>query len=189
MIMETNRVFLAIEVPQEAKANVTKLNEDMTALGLDAKWVKPDNFHVNLRFFGDKTVEEIDNIKDIVNSFVKKQEPFEIKLRGLGVFPNQEHIRVSWIGVFSDKLFSLQNELEDIFEEKGLNRSDKKYSPHLTLGRIKSPKNIELLIQMINKNKDVEFGTFQVKTIFLFESKLTPEGPIYNKLAEFRLGD
>ncbi|MDO5815827.1 MAG: 2'-5' RNA ligase family protein, partial [Methanobrevibacter sp.] len=64
---------------------------------------------------------------------------------------------------------------------------DKKFSTHLTIGRMKSAKNKEKVKSIIEEFGEVEFGEMEVSKISLKKSTLTPQGPIYEDLTIFEL--
>ena len=118
---------------------------------------------------------------------VSEFEPFSIKISGCGAFPNTNRIRVIWIGIEDDALIrKLHDRLDKEFVKLGLDK-DRKFSTHITIGRMKSPKNKDKVKATIEECKDVEIGEMTVDRIALKKSTLTPQGPIYEDLKVFEL--
>jgi len=113
--------------------------------------------------------------------------PFEISLKGAGFFPNQNYIKVIWIGIENtEQLGKIAYKIDDQTLKLGYDREKRKFSAHLTIARVKSAKNKDKLIQIIEKYKEVEFGKIIVDSIKLKQSELTPKGPIYTTLKDIK---
>jgi len=54
----------------------------------------------------------------------------------------------------------------------------------VTVGRVKSQKNKDVLQSFLNENKEKDFGEFEVKCIRLKKSVLTSKGPEYSTVKE-----
>ncbi|MCD6371858.1 MAG: RNA 2',3'-cyclic phosphodiesterase [Candidatus Aenigmarchaeota archaeon] len=185
----TKRVFLAIDIPNELKKSISEFQNSIKK-DFDAKWVEEANFHFNLKFFGNLTEDEILKIKSKTEEVVKDFKPFYIEIYGMGVFPNFSFPRVVWLGCKNNiELQHLSESLDDSFSSVGIKKEERRFVPHLTLGRLRSGKNKQLLKKIVEKNSNVSFGKFLVKEIILFESKLSPKGPVYKKLYQFALGE
>lgn len=177
--METKRLFIAVEVPQQLRRRIYEFALQLRQDGI--KLVEEENLHITLKFLGDipaqKIPEIIEKLKRISIS------PFGCALRGVGVFPNPNYVRVVWVGVEGERLAELAgavaNELRGIGKEE-----DRPFSSHLTIARAK--KKIDLR-DFLEKNGNKEFGDYRVDAFSLFESTLAKQGPVYNKLASFRL--
>src|SRR4030042_2227596 len=95
----TIRSFLAFELPPDIKSMVKDISEDVRRTGLDLKWVKVDNIHLTVVFMGNIRSEDVHAIGKEAGDVCFGFEPFEIALKGLGVFPNTRRPRVLWLGV------------------------------------------------------------------------------------------
>ena len=114
-------------------------------------------------------------------------DSFEIILKGTGVFPNQNYIKVMWIGLENaEKLGKIALKIDEQISDLGYDREKRRFSGHLTVARVKSAKNKDKLIQIIEKYKDIEFGRISVNSIKLKQSELTPKGPIYTTLKDIK---
>ena len=184
--MSKFRGFIAIDI--ESFPKLIQFENEIKNSGSILKLVEPENIHITLKFLGDTDKENIEKIEEIIKDAVKLTDPFEIKLNGCGVFPNQNYIKVMWIGIKNGDPIG---KIADIIDEKlsglGFEREKRKFSAHLTVARVKSAKNKDKLLQIIEKYRDTEFGSFKVDSIKLKESELTPKGPIYTTLIEVKI--
>ena len=85
-------------------------------------------------------------------------------------------------------LVSFQKQIETQLEEIGFQSEDRPFKPHLTLGRMRSSRGKEELVERMEKHRDEEFGDFQIERVVLFKSDLRPTGPIHTPLKEMKLG-
>ena len=147
------------------------------------RWVKAANLHLTLRFLGDipqKSVPGLaESLKDNLDSFGS----FDLVLSGMGGFPNLRKPRVIWIGIGdgTDRLIDLAEKVENGCIESGFGKGDKKFSSHMTVGRVKFPKGLEPLLDKIERT-EFESSKFKVSEIFVVKSDLSPSGPKYTKL-------
>ena len=155
--------------------------------------VKPYQFHFTLKFLGDVPAREIVTIKENLTDL--KKGPFKITLGGLGTFPKltgrKRPSYVLWIGVTKQgaEMRNLAGMVEEILGKFGFERERRPYNPHLTIGRGKrlNTKDISSAHQTIMDYQDIEIGEFNVTSIRLKKSTLTPKGPIYEILSEVKL--
>ena len=180
------RVFLAVDIPEEIKAKIRDIQKNFEKERFDIKFVEPENLHITLKFLGEVSEEEIEKVKRQVSSVVKDFSVFKIEMKEFGYFGNEKYIRTLWIGIGNkERLIELINKLN---KKLDYIRKDKhKPSPHLTIGRLKSGKNREYLLKIIEELKYVKIGEVYVKEIKLKQSILTPQGPVYRDIETFSL--
>ena len=184
--MSKFRGFIAIDI--RSFPLLLQFENEIRNLGADVKLVEPENIHITLKFLGDTDDEHIDRIGEIMNDAVKEIDPFEIQLKGAGVFPDQKYIRVMWIGMKNgEQIGEIVNKIDEQITKLGFKKEKRGFSAHLTIARVKSAKNKEKLLQVIEKYRDIEFGNFKVDSIKLKKSELTPKGPIYTTLKEIKI--
>ena len=180
------RGFIAIDI--NTPPNILKLLNDITKSNADVKLVEPQNIHITLKFLGDVQENNIDKIEQIIRDSIKKIEPFKIKLKGIGVFPNKNYIRVVWIGIMDTEILStISTNIDENLSQLGFKKEKRGFSAHLTIGRVKSAKNKMHLLKAIDNYSNFEFATLEVSSIKLKKSDLTPKGPIYTTLKEVKL--
>ncbi|MBD6956177.1 MAG: RNA 2',3'-cyclic phosphodiesterase [Thermoplasmata archaeon] len=140
------------------------------------KAVEVENMHITLKFIGEVDDREVEKIDSILSGIYFNG--FNIKLRGAGAFPDERRARVIWIGIISDDLLKLGREVS----EKLSMYNDEKFSPHLTIGRLKDITNIS---EDLKKYRERDFGEFYVDHFSLYKSTLTPNGPVYDEIKKY----
>lgn len=176
------RLFVAIDISNELR------KEFIPVLNLLSKYrgikpVEPENLHITLKFLGEVNEARAELVKERLRQI--KFEPFEIKFRGIGFFPSQNYMRVIWIGVEGDRIYSLAEEVENEMKKLGFRR-DKKFRAHLTVGRVKridSEARVRLAEEL--REFDRDYGEMVVDRFKLKKSTLTPRGPVYEDIEVF----
>jgi RNA 2',3'-cyclic 3'-phosphodiesterase len=181
--MEKIRTFIAVDVPQPIKMDLDKLIAELRNYAPDIRWVRAANLHLTLRFLGDITKDSISRLADEIRDNIKEFGPFQISLSGLGGFPNLKRARVIWVGggQGNDRLYELAPHVEKACINCGFGNTDKPFSSHLTIGRVKFPKGHEKLISAI-ESMTYETPVFEVTDVAIFKSDLLPAGPKYTRL-------
>ena len=187
--MENIRAFIAINLSLEIREFISSLRNYFQIEEFKVKWVEKDNLHLTLKFLNYISPEQVNlassSIKEITNQF----NPFLLKLSSeIGLFPTYQAPRIVWVGIKegTNKLIKLSDIIEKMLYKRGFPIENKKFSSHITIGRIKYIKDRNNLINIL-KNIDVKCISQEVKSIELMESKLTPSGPIYSILDTFPL--
>lgn len=183
------RTFVAIDLGEKIKKNLSHFIKKLDSYNPHVRWVKDQGMHLTLKFIGEISEKKASDIQTALMELSAKHESFALRLVGTGRFPpRSRHPRVLWVGIEeSDKLKSLQQEVEFQLEKLSISREKRKFSPHLTLGRVKSSQNIIPILNELSLNKDTEFGSMAVEKIALFKSTLKPTGAEYTVLANIPL--
>lgn len=186
--MTNIRAFIAVELPGGLKLETDKLLASLKPIGAGVRWVKAINLHLTLRFLGNIEQDKIPLLENKLKDNLAGFKPFTIQFSGLGCFPNLQRPRIVWSGVGGDleRLKGLASAVEAACRQSGFGKKDKRFSAHLTIGRIKYQKKIKPLIEYLKK---AEFKTdkFQVHEIVIFRSDLSPNGPNYTPLVKTKL--
>ncbi|MFZ5596837.1 MAG: RNA 2',3'-cyclic phosphodiesterase [Bacillota bacterium] len=189
--MKKLRLFWAVNLPGELKAKLAAVVDRLGGCGADAKWVERDNLHVTVKFLGDVDTGRVEEITGTVSRGLKYFPAFRLDLGGPGFFPGPASPRVFWVGLSggAGSLAEMAGIVDDVMGGLGFAREGRKFSPHLTLARIRSPRNIKELAGAVASLKDVfgEMGGFNVSSLDLMQSDLTRSGPVYSKLASVEL--
>lgn len=152
------------------------------------RWVKPENLHITLKFFGETAVEKIDIISSVFNNITAIYPPLIIQLNKTGIFGSRYKPRVIWFGIGqNEQLFSLANEILTELDKAGFLLDRQNFVPHLTIGRMRNIRNKIAFQEAIDSVHDVFIQEFKVRCITLFESKLRPTGVVYNVIEEYHL--
>ena len=184
---ETIRSFIAFDINSETiLKNITNIQNLLTKTGANLKLVKPENIHITVRFLGNITPNMVEKIFEEMKK--THFSPFNVKIHGIGAFPHLRYPRVLWAGITegADQLRNIFNQLEPRIRSLGFAPDTRGFSPHLTIARVKSGRNKAELIKCINENKNCRFGTVKAECLKLKKSNLTPKGPIYSTLKEYR---
>lgn len=183
------RSFLAVELPGELKRELGRILEELRQCGADVKWVRPEAIHLTLKFLGEINPEQVGETRLAVQEVARYHGPFKIEARGLGCFPRLEQPRVVWVGLEGEKwkLEALQRDVENALMKFGFPKEERPFKPHLTLGRVRSPKARLALVEKLKDRKEMQVGEFIVGSVILFKSELLPSGARYTKLWEEKL--
>ena len=184
------RAFLAIEPPEDILQAMSRLQEKLKReISGRISWTKPQGQHLTLKFFGDISTEDVNNICTALQTRIALGSSLNLKIEKLGVFPDARRPRVLWCGFAGDveKLSVLQKQMDSDFTGIGFLKEDRPFRAHLTLGRIKEPHGLTGVSEAMVKYHAFVTGEFTCKELVLFQSKLSPQGAVYTKLAEFPL--
>lgn len=186
------RVFIAIDIDDQIKEGLTELQKEIIDKADikkgDAKWVNPENIHLTLKFLGEIKDEQVVDICNITEEVASRHESFELDVESVGHFGGRS-ARVLWIGAGQDceNLLKLQGDLEHQLDLAGWPKEVRKFSAHLTLCRVRNPKAGIILAQMTEGYKDLKLGTMPADSVSVYQSQLTPKGPIYTRLGDYKL--
>ena len=156
--------------------------------GLDIKYVALNNFHITLAFLGETSNEQVQDLKIELGGIQKIGHPIELELRGLGAFKNIQNPQVLWIGVrVNPKLIELQEDIIEVIEKQNFRTERRRFSPHLTIGRIKQINSSNNLLHFIKTYGEKDFGQVRINNFVFYESTLTSHGSIYKPLEKFNI--
>ena len=168
--MSQIRAFLAIDVDEDLKAKMYRIIKEFKQIDANIKYVDLQNLHLTLKFFGDIDIEGIDLLSSKISKVVEGFDRFDLKIKGCGAFPNTNRIKVIWLGLENDEIVKeLHDELDKEFVRLGFDK-DKRFSSHLTIGRMKSAKGKTKVKSTIEEFDDVEIGSMSVNSIILKKS-------------------
>ena len=152
------------------------------------KWVNPDNLHLTLKFFGNIPKSKIPSINKVLSNIASKTQPFQLQLSGIGQFGSQYNPKILWMNIKNpEPVKSLGETILNELNKEGFLRDRQNFVPHFTLARIKKIKSKAFYHKVIDQVRDEELNPIIVKNFTLFESKLTPNGPIYRPIRGFPL--
>lgn len=184
------RSFIAIELPDAVKSSLSTTQEEMKKCGADIRWVRPEGIHLTLKFLGNIEEKDVVSIIEVLKGTCENYTVFNLNISGLGFFPNNRSPRVIWVGIKdSESVSVLQTDIEEGLSSLGFERENRKYSPHLTLGRFRSSRGKQILINQIEAIKNKKFGAIKVGSVSLMKSELNPKGAKYTRVAEILLKD
>jgi 2'-5' RNA ligase len=180
------RLFIAINLPEEVKRQLSPLILALAKLNrrVVIKWVKSELIHLTFHFLGylDQIREE--KILEIIAKISQNYHQINIKLGGLGAFPNLTSPRVIFLEcheIDGNVMTSLQKEIGKELEQIGFEPERRRWQSHLTLGRVKGGGKVNLAV------KEIPQATFEIKSVELMESRLSQAGPEYIVVKSFPL--
>lgn len=184
------RLFCAVKVPvNEAIEEAIKVfMQELT----DARvsWVSPQNLHLTLKFFGDTPNHQVDHIVEALQQSAADFPPFGFLVEGCGTFGSIRQPNVIWLGIRqATSLTELYHSVNNHLQPLGYMPDRKLFTPHLTIGRIKSISNTLTLRALESEFSTESFAKVRTESFYLMESYLRPQGPIYKVVQEFRLGE
>ncbi len=186
------RVFIAIDIDEQIRKALGSLQNELRSKvdikKSDVKWVNPDNIHLTLNFLGEiKDVQAVD-VCNITKEVAGRHESFELALETVGHFGGRS-ARVLWVGTGqnSDNLLQLQGDLEEQLASAGWPKETRRFSGHLTLCRVRNSKAGVKLAQVTEGYKDFKLGTISPDSVSAYQSQLTPKGPVYTVLGNYKL--
>ncbi|MHC4759351.1 MAG: RNA 2',3'-cyclic phosphodiesterase [Planctomycetota bacterium] len=186
------RVFIAIDINEQIRSSISALQDELKKEADinrgQAKWVRPSNIHLTLKFLGEVLDQQLIDICKIVESVTRKYNKFNLSIESLGYFGGRS-ARVSWIGVGQGKeeLLKLQKELEEEIQKVGWAKEERAFTGHLTVCRIKNTRAGKQIAEVSANYKDFNAGSVLVDSVKVYQSQLTPKGPIYSVLGSYSL--
>ncbi|MEM2136380.1 MAG: RNA 2',3'-cyclic phosphodiesterase [Candidatus Methanomethylicia archaeon] len=185
--MDLIRVFIAIDVDDNILNSLVKVQEEMASLNCDIKFVERENIHLTLKFLGEIPLSKVNEVCNVMNNINFPR--FILEVKGLGVFPNLNRPRVIWAGVSEgyQKVLEIFKFLDFNLRKLNFKSEIEEFTPHITIGRFRSSRNINTFVDFIKNYRNIVFGRFNVTSVRLKKSVLTPKGPIYSNLHEVML--
>ncbi len=191
------RIFVAIDIAEPIREQIARFVDGVRGFAPDVRWVKPESFHVTLKFIGEQSPEQVEQIKRALAEV--RGASTTIAFRGTGFFPTAKAARVFWIGMQADEhLAALAGKVDEATAALGIPGEERAFSPHLTLARSGSgaPRwkssdrtnaGYKRLQEKLAAMPPPDFGTMTAREFILYESKLSPAGARYTKIGAFPL--
>ena len=187
----TIRAFIALELPPTLISLLAQVQEDIQSIGLRAKWVRPENIHLTLKFLGNINPAEIDKISGAMVDAVGEIEIFNLVAEGIGVFPGIKRPRVIWVGLKGQVqvLFAMQRLLEDNLAALGYKKEKRPFKGHLTLGRFKQSVKPNTIRRVLQEFGNLTIEEFTARRVIFYKSDLKPTGAVYSQLQQASFND
>jgi len=139
-----------------------------------ARWLDPEQMHLTLRFIGDVDSTVFKDVREALAEI--RGESFFMQLEGVGFFPPRGNPQVVWVGIRkNEQLIQLRNRVESVLVRAGLEPEGRKYSPHITLARLKNTPGSKVGAFLASKGMFMS-EEFSVNAFFLYSSVLNSKG-------------
>jgi RNA 2',3'-cyclic 3'-phosphodiesterase len=188
--MSRIRTFIAIDVDKAICARLVALQETLGQAGSEIKWVEPENLHVTLLFLGEVDDRDLAGVCSAVAECCKEHSPFRMSIEGADCFGNRRRPRTLWVGVGqgAQEICALHDDLEPPLLQLGCYRREKrKYTPHLTLGRVRSDRPNDQLASALTQQSKWKGGEMSVSEVLVMSSELASAGPTYTVMSRAKL--
>ncbi|OWK38895.1 2'-5' RNA ligase [Fimbriiglobus ruber] len=184
------RTFIAVEIGDTARTAAIALQKVLARTGASVKWVESNSMHVTLVFLGEVDDRELPAVFRAVSKATAGEAPFPLHVAGVGAFPTPRRPKTLWAGITegADRLSRLHERINThLVDLGGYRREERAYTPHLTLGRVKSEEDGNLLAAELPKHLAWNGGQTVVSEVLVFSSELKRDGPEYTVLGRAEL--
>ncbi|MDD2251895.1 MAG: RNA 2',3'-cyclic phosphodiesterase [Dehalococcoidales bacterium] len=191
--MEKLRLFVAIELPDDAREELGSLQGKLLKEGLDGlKWVSPNSLHITLKFLGYTELAQVEAISEKLDLVSRQFNPFDIGFKGLGVFPALSRAQVLWVGLTGElgRLQMVAGEVEENMTKLGFQPEKRRFTPHLTLARARQQITPAMQRSIAAAVSGMSFSPsilVRVASISLMSSQLSYGGATYSRIHSARL--
>jgi 2'-5' RNA ligase len=183
------RCFISVEIPSIILAQIEEYIAQLRLHAPNIKWVRAAGIHITLKFLGEISENRVEQVRDKLAPICITHKIFNLTAQGSGFFPSKNKPRVVWIGLDQDRersLYKLHQWIDDVMETLNFQREKRRFSPHITLGRIKNLGNFSELYSYLDKNP-FPATSFSVDSVKLMRSILKPEGAKYSVIESYPL--
>jgi 2'-5' RNA ligase len=180
------RLFIAVDSPPEVKRALEELIGRLRETRAEVRWEHASKLHLTVKFLGETPEALVPGIDSALGGIAAQVSPLAVRYRAVGGFPGAKRPRVIWVGMEDQtgELIRLQRLLEDSMERLGVEREEREFHPHVTLGRVKGEKNLHVLRGML-ESVTFERGPVQIRELLLVKSDLQPSGSVYTILKTY----
>lgn len=183
------RIFIAIDIPEEVRRELAAFQGALKRQPASVGWTEPRNMHLTLKFLGETEERTLSAIREAALAAAECCRPLTLTLRGSGVFPNARNPRVLWVGLGGDiePVVRLAAAIDERMAGCGFERESRSYSPHITIGRFKSPIGARELLSAAYQYPLAPLS-FRIEELIVMQSQLKPGGAVYTPIARCPLG-
>jgi len=185
--VEKIRLFVAVSLPEAVLGSLDAALAPLRTQLRNARWVKPENQHLTLKFLGWAPSDRLEEIARVCTMVATGHEATTLTLTELGAFPSKRRVRVLWMGIEDERgsLARIATDLDSGFEALGFPTEGRDYAPHLTVARFKLPVPLKSgFPELAAPSHD----PIVIDRLDLYRSHLSPKGARYEAVGSFPLG-
>jgi RNA 2',3'-cyclic 3'-phosphodiesterase len=185
------RIFIAIDIPAALRSRIGLYSESLKQeLPVkEIRWESAEKMHITLRFLGDADERGVSNAIAATERAAENASDFELIAEGTGAFPSVARARVFWGGVSDPgrRANHFHGLLEKELAIAGFERETRRFSPHITIARLKN-QTLGARIAAMGQEKQFDPATVKVSEVAIYESILTSSGSYYFLIRRVPLG-
>lgn len=187
--MSRIRTFIAVDPGKAIRDRLVALQKTLGQAAAEVKWVEPENLHVTMLFLGEVDDRQVGRVCQIVGEGAQQESPFLMEVEKTGCFPNPRRPRVLWAGIGAgvQPLCRLHDGLEIPLQSLGYRREERRFTPHITLGRVRTDLQTGKLAAALAAQAGWKGGETTVQELLVMSSELTSAGPVYTVLSRAKL--
>jgi len=178
------RAFIAVGLPDRIKLDLERIQDSVPG----ARWVDSENMHLTLKFIGDLTSLEAE---DLGYELTRIDMPsFDLSLTSAGQFSNGAGVKLLWMGLSPHApLIDLQQQVERACRRARCQIDHQAFKPHITLARFSFPPDLDRTRSYLERHGRMDCESFRTSGFSLFSSQLRPSGPVCRNEADFPFSD
>jgi len=176
------RTFIAVTLAESVVEEIAKIRALLQQARGDLRWTRMEGLHLTLKFLGDIHHNQVEPVLGALQEVVSTHPPLRVLAQGLGVFPNLKRPRVLWVGLKGEGLAEMKEAIETVLMSLDFPPEDREFTPHLTLGRVRSLRGWEDVLAIVKEHANTLFGESEINRVTLYQSNLRPEGAVYTSL-------
>jgi 2'-5' RNA ligase len=181
------RAFIAVSLAPVVIEEIAKVQLTLQTAKGDIRWTRAEGWHLTLKFLGDIARAQVAPILEVLSQALRTQPPLHIIAQGLGAFPNLKRPRVVWAGLQGEGLTALSEKIETALMSFDFPPEGRDFTPHLTLGRVRSLRGWEQVLSVVQEHGHTRFGESDIDQVTLYQSDLHPTGAVYRPLGSIAL--
>jgi len=184
------RCFIAVNLHDETRKALGSVITELKKAGADVKWVPVDNIHLTMKFLGNTDASLIPEITESLSKKLSHYNAFYITIAGVGCFPSERRPKVIWVGIEDVAVLQdIQKDIDAVMVKFGYAPEERPFSPHLTVGRVRSLKMVPGLMNRFEDFRKFDLGRVEVSEVYIMKSELKPAGAEYTSLGRIPLGN